>query len=109
MALLLRGTAWLSGTLTVLMIASILAGHFADTEIVTGNMEIESQVFTIYVEDRTHNLRVTLEGTRCFEALPPWVYPEPDAIPITPPGLDYGRFFAERVMKIMDVLARCRP
>ena len=109
MTALLRLTALLSATCCLLIVGSIALGHLSYAVIVTGNMEIESQVYTIYVEDRTHHLRVRLEGTRCFEALPTWVYPEPDAPAVTPPAGDYGTFFAEFVNDVMEVLTRCRP
>ncbi len=109
MTTLLRLTGLLLAICGGLIAASIVLGHLSKTDIVIGNMDIESQIYTIYVEDVTHHLRIRLEGTRCFEALPPWVYPDLDAPPITPPTTDPGTFFAELVNDIMEVLTRCRP
>ena len=108
MVFLLRLIAWLSASASLLVLISIGVGRKSDAHSVTGNMEIESQIYIVYIEDLTHKLRVTLEGTRCFEALPDWVYPQ-RAEPLLPPVPDYGRFFAERINNIMDILSRCRP
>ena len=106
---MLRLTALLTGIAGLLIFASIGLGVQSDAVIASGSMEIESQTYIIYVEDMTHHLRVRLEGTRCFEALPIWVYPDPDTPRTTPPTSDPGRYFAELVNDIMDVLTRCRP
>ena len=109
MRTLLRLTALLSAICCALIIASNVLGQLTNAVIVTGNMAIEGDVYTMYLDDRTYRVRVRLEGTRCFEALPAWVYPDPDAPPVTPPTLDPGTFFSELVNDVMDVLTRCRP
>ena len=99
------GLIWTA--LCLLVIVSIGVGWLWDSVMVTGNMEIESQHYTIYVEDVTHHYRVRLAGTRCFEPLPPWVYPDPDAAPVTPPTPDLGTFFLEVIHNVTDVLEGC--
>jgi len=90
-----------------LIAVSIVLGDLSDAVIVTGNMEIESQVYTVFVEDTAHMRRVDLAGTHCFEDLPPWVYPAGD--PARPPIPDAPKFFWERVKDVIEVLTRCRP
>jgi hypothetical protein len=108
--MLLRLTAVLSAISCALILASSTFGQLSDAFIVTGNMDVEGQVYTVFVEDTAHMLRIDLAGTRCFEALPDWVYPAGD--PVRPPVPDQPRFFWERVVNVLDVLnvlARCRP
>lgn len=109
MVLLLRAGALVSMFTSLLVITSIGIGQTTDAIIVTGNMMIESHIYTIYVEDLTHRRRVYLAGTRCFEGLPSWVYSDGDAAPVVPPTLDPGTFFAEPAKNVMEVLAQCRP
>ncbi len=108
MSLLLRLIAPIAVITCVLVLASIAIGAMSDSVIVTGNMEIESQVYIIYIENAARGLRVRLEGTGCFETRPHWMYGKQDADLLHPPVPDYGRFFTENVNAVMDVLDRCR-
>ena len=94
MTSLLRFTAMLSASLGLIIGISMAVGQLPDAIMVVGNQEIESQIYTVYVEDTLHQLRVSLEGTRCFEALPTWVYPEESAKPVSPPIPNASRFAA---------------
>ena len=109
MTALLRLNVLLLAIFGGLIVASIALGHLSDAVIVTGNLEIESQDYILYLEDLAHHLRFRLEGTRCFEALPAWVFPDLEMTSVYPPTPDLGTFFAELVNDVMEVLAQCRP
>jgi hypothetical protein len=106
MALLLRSVAALLSLCGLLVLGALLIGDASREKIVTGYHENESQIYNVYVEDPSHAVRLQLAGTRCFEALPPWVYNNnPDAhIAI----IDIGRSYVKRDADARDVVERLR-
>ena len=88
----------------VVVTSSLLTGQRSGGIVKTGNLAVNSQNFTLYVEDIASGLRVDLAGTRCFEAVPDWLHPEYEVFPIYEPP--YSSFFLESVT-VPGILASC--
>jgi hypothetical protein len=89
---------------SLLVFASILAGRRSGGIVQIGNLAVNDRNFTLFVEDIASGLRVDLAGTRCFEPVPDWLYPESEVFPIYDPP--YSRPFLEKVT-VVGVLAQC--
>jgi hypothetical protein len=105
MAALLRVSALSVVVSTLLVFASVASGHFADAAMRTGNLEVESRRYILYIEDPASGLRVSLAGARCFDGIPlDGTYLESGSVTASMPT--YSKFFFEWVT-VEDVLDQC--